>query len=529
MHVEAPLSGQRAPGRSLLGWLDEPREGAGVRFLDDRWQWRFVSYPELAARVRTVGRALEEGGLGGRRVAILAPDPEDFVVRFFAVLATGGTCVPLIPPMPSQDRARFRARLSYFVATARPDTVLLSEAFPEGPPEWPAHVLPSRWCRGEPGEVARGRDGIGLVQFSSGSTGRPKPIRVRWAALESNVAAIADWLGMRTTDRTCSWLPLYHDMGLIGCMLAPIATQTDLFHMSPFQFLRRPASWLRAFGEEGCTLTAAPSFGYAHVLRRVSAADLEGCDLSGWRVAIIGAEPVRSNLVDGFTRAFAGRGFRRRTFCPAYGLAEATLVVTATPPEQEPRVVGDEDQPDRLVSSGVPVAATTVTTRAADGSAVGDGEPGEIWVSGPGVAEGYEHDDADETFASGWLRTGDVGTIREGELYVFGRMTDSFRVRGVRVFAERAEQELQPILGQDASFVVVPSRAAGAGPTVVIESGRPWDPARVAEARAAVAARFDGAPVDLVFVPRNGIPRTTSGKPQRRECWERYVGRAEQA
>jgi acyl-CoA synthetase (AMP-forming)/AMP-acid ligase II len=158
---------------------------------------------------------------------------------------------------------------------------------------------------------------------------------------------------------------------------------------------------------------------------------------------------------------------------------------------------------------------------------VADGEPGEIWVAGPGLADGYEGDDPAEAFTGEWLRTGDVGALRGGELYVFGRLTDSFRVGGVRVFAERAEQEMQGLLGEGVSFVVVPSRAGGAGPTVVVESPRPWEPARVAHARAAVAGQFDGAQVDLVFVPRGGIPRTTSGKPRRRECWQRYVGGAD--
>ena len=268
------------------------------------------------------------------------------------------------------------------------------------------------------------------------------------------------------------------------------------------------------------------------MVRRVSPDELAGLDLSGWRVAIIGAEPVRSNVVDAFVDVLAPLGFRRRAFCPAYGLAESTLVVTATPPDQDAPTLGEgryepRRAPEVLVSSGRPVWGATVTTRHADGTVLPEGEVGEIWVSGPSLADGYEAVEGEDPFASGWLRTGDVGTIQEGELYVFRRMADSFRVRGKRVFAERAEQQIQGIVGRDVAFVVVPSRSAGAGPTVIVESSIPWDDAKVAEASAAITEQFDGAGVDFVFVPRGGIPRTTSGKPKRKECWHRYVGQPE--
>jgi acyl-CoA synthetase (AMP-forming)/AMP-acid ligase II len=371
-----------------------------------------------------------------------------------------------------------------------------------------------------------------LIQFSSGSTGRPKGIVISRRALLANVHAIATWLRMGEGDATASWLPLYHDMGLIGTTITPVLTQTDLMLMTPLQFLRRPAEWLRCFGQRGATLTAAPAFGYAYAARKADLGDLAGCDFSAWRVAILGAEPIRRSVVDQFAAQFEPLGFERRSFCPAYGLAEATLVVAATPIDAEAvtrqEAEGHDGPPDELpgrgelVGSGRALEGFQLKIVDEHGAPVAEGTPGELWVGGDSLASGYEPPD-DGAFAGGWFRTGDVGVSINGELFVYGRLSDRFKLRGEAVLAEDAEFAIQQSLELEALPVVVPSLRDGAGLTVVVEGQAAWPEDAIGSARDVIAGLFDGADIDLVFVGRGTVPRTTSGKPRRRECWELHV------
>jgi acyl-CoA synthetase (AMP-forming)/AMP-acid ligase II len=551
----------------VTAWLSAPRSDTGVHLLRDGG-WERVGYLELAARVAARTALLAGRGLGGQRLAALTDDGLDFVVSLFAILSAGGTCVP-VPPAPMLDRASdYGSRTTQVLRACRVRALL---AGPRVPPELsgvptvelaadPAGPGDSGYPGGPagPGDPAdfADRSGVGpapadrpaLIQFSSGSSGDPRGIRISRRALDAGVQAIATWLGMASGDRTATWLPLHHDMGLIGTVLTPVSRQTDLFLMTPLEFLRSPATWLRCFSELGATLTAAPPFGYAYAARRVGARSLGAGDMSRWRAAIVGAEPIRAGVLDAFAERFAPLGFSRAAFCPAYGMAEATLIVTGVPPGGDApslaapgpaappgaaAVAGLAANP--LSSSGPPLPGHRVEVRSPAGDAVPEGVAGEVWVSAPSLADGYEtftpprDDDGGGSdgggggaFVDGWLRTGDVGLLRDGHLYVFGRLADSVKIRGEWVLAEQAEASLERILPPGRSAVVVPSRRAGAGVTVIVESA--GAPGELPDATgAALAAVFDGIEVDVVTARRGSVPRTTSGKPRRRACWERFV------
>ena len=388
-------------------------------------------------------------------MAIIADDPAKFVVRFFAVLATGGTSVPLVPPHAMQERQSYDGRLHDALAAAGPVVVLGDGATGEidGIPVLdPAGEGPVRSVA----VAEQPADAPAVVQFSSGSSGSPKAMVLSRTAVDTNVRAITRWLGMGPSDRTASWLPLYHDMGLIGTTLVPIASQTDLFLMTPMQFLRRPETWLRCFGELRCTLTAAPPFGFGHAASRVDPDELRECDLSSWRVAIVGAEPLERGPLEAFADRFSVLGFRWSTFCPAYGMAEATLALTGTPPEQAPiisasdrgeadgRMAASDRRERGVVSSGPALPGVDIEIRDDLGSPLSDDHVGEIWVASPSLAEGFGSESG--TDARRWYATGDAGFMSVGELYVLGRLADSFKVRGRRILAEHAESLIREAL-----------------------------------------------------------------------------------
>jgi len=529
---------------SATGWLEAPRAGAGISFLDDDWTWRLVSYEQLAARVAAMVESLHTRGLAGRRLALVAESSADFLVRFFAVLAGGGTCVPIAPPLPSEDAATYQANTRQMLADAGPVMVLTAEGTADEFLGWPAATItvpeePAGARRPVPSPAAA--DTPALIQVSSGSTGVRRAVRVSRAAVDANFTAINRWLPLGPGDRAASWLPLHHDMGLLG-QARVIANQCDLMLMSSMQFLQRPETWLRCYGEHGATIATAPAFGYVHLARKLGGSSPAGCDLSGWRIAIVGAEPLRADDLDLFVDAFAPLGFRRRAFCPAYGLAEATLAVTGTGPEQEPAVLPEGWVPagagarrgegarvdhrmvaaNRMVGSGRAPDGVEVSVRDGAGAPLADDHLGEVWVGGTSLADGYEPASG-EGFGQGWFRTGDVGCLRDGELFVFGRLRDSFQIRGEMILAEAAEPSIRTAFPAARSLVAVPSRSRGAGLTVVAELSAPLDADEAERSRAAISRIFRGTEVDLVLVGRGAIPRTSSGKPMRRECWRRYV------
>jgi fatty-acyl-CoA synthase len=344
-----------------------------------------------------------------------------------------------------------------------------------------------------------------------------------------------------------SWLPLYHDMGLIGCFLTPIVRQGSLKLMRPDHFIRDPARWIRCFAE--AAHTEAPPFAYAYCARRVKPEQLEGLDLSGWKMALIGAEPIDPHALEVFAQLVEPFGFARTMFKPAYGMAETTLLVTmdnalrnplAVRPDPEALTFGEPvrilDQhllgPESLgakagwvVGCGKPEDDVPVTIVDDEGGALADGLLGEIVVGGPSACPGYfAGAEAKSTrFADGKVYTGDAGFFHEGQLFVLGRMGDSIKVRGRSVYVEDLESKIAEVSGLGKGRIVVVG-VPGAGQKGLALFAETQDESWVGGVREMLRRRV-GDDVELTVAVGTGlIQRTSSGKPRRRYMWERLQG-----
>lgn len=535
-----------SPTQHMLDWLRSPDGTRGIRFAESGDDWNFVGYDELAHQARQFAFVLEQRGAGvGDTVVLLHPSRQWFGAALFAAVIIGATPIPVAPPTAFQDAALFETHLANIVRISSPRAVVTTEALApmvvrcgaghdavltttpsNDGPTLPVPAAP-------PGELA-------MLQFTSGSSGMPRGVEVTISNLESNVDAIRRWLSMTPADPTASWLPLYHDMGLIGCYLTPIINGSDLWSMLPEDFIRSPARWLRCFGVHGCRLTAAPTFGLAYVTRRVLPDQLEGLDFSQWRALIVGAERVDPEVLDGFSELLAPAGFDPRALLPAYGLAESTLAVTGSRLDElaHRRGVGrrslvfgssvgtldrgDAGEGSTLVGCGRPLGQAGVEIVDEAGDVVDTSVLGEIVVTGPSVARGYvrgSSSSSSTSFGVGRLHTGDAGFVDgDGELYVVGRVGDSVKVRGVSLFAE----DVEAALGLEAN--VPPDRVAVLlgvldgyeTVAVLVEAG----PKIALQPIVDTATRLAfGARLLVLYCGRGEIARTSSGKPRRRPMW----------
>ncbi len=522
-----------------------------------------LTYRALDLRARAVAAKLTEAHGHGQRALMLYPAGLDFMVGFFGCLYAGTIAVPAYPP-DAERLDRTLARLKNIASDCKARFVVTTSAIKKlaremlaGVPElaaltWIATdeidlALASGWNR-----PAIDGSGVAFLQYTSGSTGDPKGVVVTHENLIQNERAISRAFGDGAARDHVSWLPLYHDMGLIGKALhAPFAGTACTF-FSPLDFLKRPARWLRAISRFRAGFSAAPNFAYDLCARKIDDRDIAGIDLSSWQAAVNAAEPVRQATLDRFATRFARHGFRRESFAPAYGLAEATLFVTAGSASEAPRVFAVSG---RALEQGVvaePESAADARTYVSCGHAWDDhavrivdpdslapcdaGRIGEIWVSGPSVGGGYWNrpEESSRTFrasaagsahegsAGPFLRTGDLGFIRDGELLVTGRLKDLVILRGrnhlpndIEHTVERAHAAVRS--GCSAAFAV---DEGGEERLVVVAELEPSaiDDASAAAAavRRAVAEAHDVSLHTLVFIEARTIPKTTSGKIQRR-------------
>lgn len=549
----------------LLGWLTDPPRTAsvaagtgstdrGIRLADDRGGWVFHPYREIAASARRVAGSLAASGVGpGDVVCLLLPTGFPCLSSLFGIWAAGATLC-LVPPPSFTPEAEYVEHAAGIIEQAGAAlTVTSAELAP-----LTARVLAAAgsdrgpWVWHDDGEEAavHAANGLALLQFTSGSSSRPRGVRVGWDNLTANLAMIRARLDWRAGESTVSWLPLHHDMGLIGCLLTPVSMQEDLWLMRPEQFIRDPARWLELFSFTAHT--AAPPFAFEYAVRRLGER-LGEMDLSAWRTAITGAEPISPKVLERFTELAAPAGFSPSVFLPSYGLAEATLAVTVgsrrtplkvarvdtgslrfgqpVPVEAEREFAdgtGPAPSPDDadadtgwMIGCGPPADGLDVSVLDEDGKPLPDGHLGEIAVAGASVTDGYHAGRTGSTrIVDGTLRTGDAGFVHRGELFVLGRMGDSLKAHGRSVYMEDLEARVAVATGltRDKCAVVGVGDADGAAVTLFVE--RPegdW----VREATAALrGALGDGIAVTVV-VGRSGlISRTSSGKPRRRHMWE---------
>jgi fatty-acyl-CoA synthase len=411
-----------------------------------------------------------------------------------------------------------------------------------------AIVLARETLDGPPAEpaAAPALDEIAFVQFTSGSTSTPKGVALSHRNVCANVDAINGPAGLGTgaSDVGVSWLPLNHDMGLVGMALGPLYSARPGVLLTPHAFAKRPAEWLRAISRFHGTISFAPNFAYDLCVRRVKDRDLDGLDLSCWRIAGCGAEPIHPPTLAAFAEKFAPAGFRETSFLPSYGLAEHVLAATFPPRGRVPRVetvsasalTGDrvaapEDRSTAvsLISCGLPLPGHAVRILGEDGRPVPDRHVGEIVLAGPSVMLGYyrRHDLTAAAIRDGWLHTGDLGYLSGGELFVCGRIKDVVIVHGRKYHPQDLEWAIDDLggvrRGRVVAFAVVEPGRADRVVIVVEPSGTvPAEPL-VEAIRNRIADVFGLYVDEVVIVPAGTVGRTTSGKVQRAATRDRYL------
>ncbi|WP_224361570.1 fatty acyl-AMP ligase [Hyalangium versicolor] len=530
------------------------RSEMGLTFVDASERETVVSWAEVHRRARQTAAGLQRLGVAeGDRVAILLPTSLGFMDAFFGTLLAGAVPVPLYPPVRLgrlEEYHRSTARMlevtgAAVVLTDLKVKLLLGAAVEAARPRLGCRTVD---------EVSRGDDALtvsvrpealGLIQFSSGSTVDPKPVALTHAALMAQVAALeaASPLPPGTPPVGVSWLPLYHDMGLIGCLLAALYYPGNLVLIPPEVFLARPALWLRALSRHKGFISPAPNFAYGLCLKRVKDSELEGVDLSWWKHALNGAEPVSLETLRRFVDRFERYGFSSSALRPVYGLSEASLAVTFPPAGRGPRplavdagVLAQEGRVEEgsraLVSVGAPVAGVEVQVRDEQGLELPERRVGRVFARGPSVMVGY-YGDAEATSRAlspeGWLDTGDLGFVAGGELYLTGRAKDLVIIRGANHAPQAFEECLQAVEGvrvgcavalgftpegtEDEALLILAERV---GPVV--------EDATVEErVRAAVVANTGVRPHTVRMLDPGTLPRTSSGKLRRSEALRLYL------
>jgi 1-acyl-sn-glycerol-3-phosphate acyltransferase len=538
-----------------------------------------LTFAELyEAAQRCAAELARRGVPPGGRVSLMLPTSRAFFVSYAGILLAGAIPVPIYPPFRADRIEEYaerqaailnnagvcllltfrraeavakllkpRVRFLESVADAEKFLEAADAAKPPAPGALPAHLSGSR--------VRKAGD-IALLQYTSGSTGDPKGVTLTHTNLLANIRAIGEALQMTSEDVGISWLPLYHDMGLIGAWLALLYFGTPLCVMSPLAFLTRPERWLQAFHKHRGTITAAPNFAYELCVRKIADKDIEGIDLSSWRAALNGAEPVSPETLTRFEQRFAKYGFRREAQLPVYGLAEASLAVTVPPLNRGPRVdvvhretftaqgraVPAPDDPAAIsfVSSGVAVPNHEVRIVDDSGNELPDRSEGFLWFRGPSATSGYFNNtvatqtlfpagaSSDSEYA--WVNTGDRAYRADSEIFVTGRVKDIIIKGGRNLYPHEVEELAGRAEGIRKGCVVafgLKDEGTGTEKLVVVAESRESDSFRRSAIAAAVTQQVSqglGLPPDRVeLIPPGSIPKTSSGKLRREETKQLYI------
>ncbi|GAB3466534.1 amino acid adenylation domain-containing protein [Azotobacter salinestris] len=518
-----------------------------------------VSYAALDRRVRALAAQLQERFGPGERALLLLDNDDHYAVAFFACLYAGLTAVPVFPP--ESARPQHLARLTGIAEDAQARCLLTTGAIlallgtaVDGFAGCAAIAVDTVDAAGADAwrPHAPADDDIAFLQYTSGSTSAPKGVMVSHGNLMANERAIEEGLAVGADDVFVSWLPLYHDMGLIGGLLQPVHRGIPVALMTPQFFLERPIRWLEAISRHRGSISGGPDFAYRLCLERVKDAQLAQLDLSSWRLAFSGAEPVRHDTLEAFIERFAPAGLQAGAVFPCYGLAEATLFVTggrrgtgmvtrAFSAESlgQGRAQRDDGGNIHVGCGHTPSAHEVRIVDPQSLAPLGEGAVGEIWASGPSIAQGYwqRPEETAQSFVEHdgrrWLRTGDLGFVHEDELYITGRIKDLIILRGQNVYPQDIERAIEAEVevvrkGRVAAFAV-PLPAGGEGVGVAVEVSRGLQSLvrveALVEALSRAAAGVCREPVSVAVLLNPGaLPKTSSGKLQRSACrrgWER--------
>ncbi|HSW33964.1 MAG TPA: AMP-binding protein, partial [Steroidobacteraceae bacterium] len=520
--------------------------------IDDPSKRTAMTYAQLDRRARAIAAFLQGRDLAGQRVMLAYPPGLEFIAAFFGALYAGCVAVPAYLPrhrtldlfelLASDAGAPVALSTAAAIAQFKPMTGQ-SAGIPWLATDEIADARAEGWVEHDPA-----RDSLAMIQYTSGSTRRPKGVMLSHANLIENTRAICDVFEARDDTTAVFWLPAYHDMGLIGGVLAPIFSGVTILVMAPATFLKNPFLWLDAISKSGATFSGGPNFAYDLCVRKITTEQRATLDLSSWALAFIGAEAVRPATLERFAEAFAPCGFSRKAFYPCYGLAEATLMVTGPKAGTGGAVRAFSDEAlaqnrveplpaaaphaRRLVGCGAPVGSLRLAIVDAQTLApAGPDRVGEIWVAGESVGQGYWRDPQQTatTFNARrsdngdgpFLRTGDLGFVHERQLYVTGRVDDLIIVRGLNHHPQDIEataRESHPLLesGLGAAFAVDEGGRQRLVLVHEVERDGSSDLAPVVVAVRAAVLEEHGLALDTVVLIRCGtIAKTSSGKVQR--------------
>ena len=510
------------------------RTGSEVRY----------TWPEILERARVMASVLEKQGVQfGDRVSIVLPTCIDFFDVFFGLQILGAIPVPLYPPLRlgkidtyiDRTVAMLDAVSAVLLVSNKRVSKVLGRVLEGYQPKlgllnvdtvdkqstapidtWNPNLTSSH---------------LAMAQFSSGTTVAPKPVGLTHRNVISNTDIICSVV---EGNIGCSWLPLYHDMGLIGCIFPALSKVGSMVLIAPEDFLRRPSLWLKSISKHKAYISPAPNFAYAYCTQRVKESELEGLDLSSWKMALNGAEAVAPKHLRAFIERFSSVGFNGLALCPVYGLAEASLGVSFSSPERmftahhfnrehmQRGIIVLADTPNEgveLASVGQALPCCSIEIRGEDHHPVPDNHIGEIWVDSPSVMQGYLND-APSSVKDGWLATGDLGFYFEGELYIYGRKKDVIVLGGQNHAPQDLEMAVDGIEGIRTGCAVAVSKLSSDGEQVFLfveTTSTDHDDVDLAEKCKQSVLRETGVTCDLVVLLKPGtIPRTSSGKLRRR-------------
>jgi FkbH-like protein len=562
MHRSADTAQEWISLVELLRWrATHQADQQGYTFLlDGETEEVSLTYAALDRQARQIGALLQQLDASGERALLLYPPGLDYIAAFFGCLYAGVIAIPAYPPRFNRNLSRLQA----IVADAQAAIVLTTGAI-LGDVERRFAYCPDleavRWIATD-GAIDAHEDAwqeptltgesLAFLQYTSGSTGQPKGVMLSHGNLLHNSALIQRCFEHTSASRGVSWLPPYHDMGLIGGVIQPVYSGFPVTLMAPVAFLQRPVRWLQAISRTQATTSGGPNFGYDLCARKITPDERAGLDLRSWELAASGAEPVRPETLDRFVATFGPCGFRREAFYPCYGLAEATLIVSggrkAAPPvlqaverttlaqNQKVEAQAEHEAAQTLVGCGQTLADQQIMVVHPETLVpCGADEVGEIWISGPSVAQGYWNrpQETRDTFQARlaqaetgrFLRTGDLGFMQDGELFVTGRLKDLIIVRGrnhypqdIELTVEQSHSALRP--GCGAAFTI---EADGIEQLVVVQEverqHRHGDlDALIGTIRQAVAEQHDLQVYAVALLKPGSIPKTSSGKIQRHAC-----------
>ncbi len=538
--------------------LDYAAEGeCGLNFHDPRGTLvRAYPYRQLRDDARAMATRLVGYGIRpGDRVALIAETGPDFAALFFGCVLMGAWPVPLPLPTSFGGRDAFVDQLAVQMKSAEPALLLhpAELANMAGDAAKAAGLVAIDWASfaqrpvGEfSGHVAQPGD-IAYLQYSSGSTRFPHGVVITHGQLLNNLAAHSHGMEVVPGDRCVSWLPWYHDMGLVGCLLSPVANQVSADYLKTEDFARRPLAWLDLISRNpGTTLSYSPTFGYDICARRISSQSntADRFDLSRWRVAGNGADMIRPDVMQAFVDAFAPAGFKASAFLPSYGLAEATLAVSIMPPGEgivvelveETDLSGmpeDGKRPQRyraIVNCGKPARDMHIEIREEDGTLLPERAIGKVWCSGPSIMTGYYRDEVSTAacMKDGWLDTGDMGYMSDGYIYVVGRAKDMIIVNGKNHWPQDIEWAVEQLPGfkpGDIAAFAITTPGGEETPAVLVQC-RTTDDAERTRLRDAIREKVRGITgINCVveLVPPRTLPRTSSGKLSRAKARILYL------